>query len=111
MKPIRQYLLLVMVASSVALAAGCVVRGGAFVHTEPVYEPQLVQVHGVWVVENHHQSVFYDSGYYWRYHSGVWHRSHHHSSGWIVVGNHVVPQFTPLDVPIVHIRDLQLTSH
>lgn len=93
MNKIRHYLLLVMLLGFVAMAAACVVRGGAMVHTSPAYEPQLVEINpGIWVVENHHQSVFYNNGYYWRVHSGVWYRSHHHTSGWVLVGNHVVPR-------------------
>jgi hypothetical protein len=93
MKNFRNYFLLAMLVGMGALLSSCVVRGGAAFRTSPGYEPQLVEVSpGVWVVENYHEPIFYDNGYYWRYDNNVWYRSRYHSNGWVHVGHHQVPR-------------------
>jgi hypothetical protein len=69
---------------------GCVVHTGVRAHAY-VEEPNLVYVSpGVWVVENHHESVFFYDHYYWSYRGGYWYRSSVYNGSWVRV--HVVPR-------------------
>ena len=60
-----------------AMSCRAHVRGTAVGHA-----PTLVWIDGFWVVEGHHEPVFYSSHYYWRFHAGIWYRSHSHTDGW-----------------------------
>lgn len=93
MKNLKKYVLLSVFISMGALSASCTLRGGASFRGTSTYEPQLVEVSpGIWVVEDNPEPVFYDDGYYWRYNSGIWYRSHYHNSGWVHMGHHQVPR-------------------
>ena len=71
--------------SGVVSTSGCVIRATPRAHVVST-APQMVQISpGVWVVENHNQSVFYSDGYYWQHNNGVWMRSSYYTGGFVRV--------------------------
>ena len=88
---------LLVISSAVALLAtssACTVQGGtrtrAALHAP---SPNLVAIGGgVYVVENHSQSVFYSDGYYWMAGNGGWYRSSYYDRGWGYVDYGRVPR-------------------
>ena len=85
MKRIHLLVPAVLVLGLAAGSAGCVVSSGVGVRAHASYSaPEMVLVEpGLYVVYDYHEPVFYSDGYYWRYQSGLWYRSHYHSHGWV----------------------------
>ncbi len=82
--------------------SGCTARvhGHAYAQAPDIYyeEPELVEVHpDIWVVCDHHTTVYYHSGWYWHYESGVWWRTSTWGGSRVRVHAHVVP------VALVHL--------
>lgn len=98
----RRSMILIVIA--VALGAGGCVVSGTMSARAHVRTPTLVYVSpGVQVVEDYHEPVFYSDGYYWRYHGGVWYRSHVHYGSWARVT--VVPhRIRRIDRPHVYVH-------
>lgn len=76
--------------------SGCTTRvyGHAYADVPDVYyeEPELVEIGpDIWVVCDHHTAVYYHSGWYWHYESGVWWRSPTWGGSRVRVDVHVVP--------------------
>lgn len=70
---------------ALGVTTGCYARAGGGV-TATYSTPDLVYVSpGVQVVANYDYPVFYSSGYYWRYNSGVWLRSPYWNRGFVRV--------------------------
>lgn len=75
-----------------AASGACTVQGTTRT-TGYASSPNLVAIgSGVYVVENHSQSVFYSDGYYWMAGNGGWYRSSYYDRGWGYVDYGYVPQ-------------------
>lgn len=80
----RLLMALVLGGSALAAGAGCTGTGTVRYSATATYsEPSLAYVSpGVYVVENYDEPVFYSNNLYWRYHNGLWYRSHYYDRGW-----------------------------
>jgi hypothetical protein len=68
---------------TMAFAAGCA-GTGSYAVTASVDSPELAYVSpGVYAVADYGEPVFYTDNYYWRWHNGLWYRSHRYNSGWV----------------------------
>ncbi len=85
---------LVLTVGLAQFASGCVAHaglGGEVVVADP--SPSVVFVSpGIWVVENHHEAVFYSDNFYWQRRGGVWDRSSYYNDGFVVVHARAVPR-------------------
>lgn len=92
----NQSLRLLILSGALALLAtsACTVQGGA--RSRAAYQapgPNLIAIgSGVYVVENHSQSVFYSDGHYWMAGNGGWYRSSYYNRGWTSVNYQYVPR-------------------
>ena len=86
---------LLVISGALALlvtSSACTVQGSARTAVRAP-APNLVAIGGgVYVVENHSQSVFYSDGYYWMAGNGGWYRSSYYDRGWGYVDYGYVPQ-------------------
>jgi hypothetical protein len=82
-----------IIAGSLSAGSGCTARTQVHGHAYVETTPTLVAVGpGLWVVEDHDASVFYNDGYYWRNIDGVWYRSSIHTGAWVRVNRRVIPR-------------------
>ncbi len=92
----NQMIRLLVISGALALLAvggACTVQGGVRSTARPAPTPNLIAIGGgVYVVENHSQSVFYSDGYYWMAGNGGWYRSSYYNRGWAYVDYGYVPQ-------------------
>lgn len=97
-------LLILLVLSTSALAAGCAGGTVGYTATATYASPDLAYVRpGVYVVADYSQPVFYTDGSYWRYHSGLWYRSPYHNRGWVYYSR--PPRvLTTIDRPYAYVR-------
>lgn len=81
--PLHRHGLRALLATLLVTLAAC---GSAVVHRSATAEARLVAIGpSVWVVEDHHEAVFYAEGTYWRHVDGVWYQSDNYLDGYVRV--------------------------
>jgi hypothetical protein len=95
-----------MAAALLALAATACVGEYRGTATVTASAPDLVLVSpGVYVVEDHHDAVFYSNGFYWRFYDGLWYRSRYYDDSFVRVRYSTVPvRVRRIDRPRAYVR-------
>lgn len=87
----------------VALSGGCT-GSGQFAYTGQATTPELVVIrHGVQVIADLDEPIFYSGYYYWRHEGGFWYRSTSHTRGWVRVEDAPV-EIRTIERPSVYIH-------